>query len=153
MRALLILLVYTQVLAAISFSVSISSPNEAYPSLYNNDEASCLEKTQTLQPVRREIYGNGKIIDITHKFTPKTLSGHPDGLVDFLTLSSNMRNGSLYNFSVMKLPLHSGTHVDAPGHMVADYFDAGFDVDTLDLDVLNGTFLFSCACVLCVCVE
>ncbi|XP_074345141.1 cyclase-like protein 2 [Apium graveolens] len=141
MKTVLIFLVYTQVLATILFSVSISSPNQAYPSLYNDDEASCIEKTQTLKPIRREIYGNGRIIDITHKFTPKTLSGHPDGLVDFLTLSSNMRNGSLYNFSVMKLPLHSGTHVDAPGHMVADYFDAGFDVDTLDLDVLNGPAL------------
>lgn len=141
MKAVLIFLLYTQVLATILFSVSISSPNQAYPSLYNDDEASCIEKTQTLKPIRRETYGNGRIIDITHKFTPKTPSGHPDGLVDFLTLSSNMRNGSLYNFSIMKLPLHSGTHVDAPGHMVADYFDAGFDVDTLDLDVLNGPAL------------
>ncbi|MEI4850586.1 cyclase family protein, partial [Klebsiella pneumoniae] len=35
----------------------------------------------------------------------------------------------------------AGTHVDAPGHMFADYFDAGFDVDTLDLEVLNGPAL------------
>ncbi|XP_063936380.1 cyclase-like protein 2 isoform X2 [Daucus carota subsp. sativus] len=138
MRVLLTLLVYTQLLATILFSVSISLPNEAYPSPCDDDEASCFEKTQTLQPIRREIYGNGRIIDITHRLTQKTLCGHPIKLVDLLTLSSNMRNGSLYNFSVMKLPLHAGTHVDAPGHMIADYFDAGFDVDTLDLDVLNG---------------
>ncbi|KAL1812012.1 hypothetical protein ACET3Z_022077 [Daucus carota] len=138
MRVLLTLLVYTQLLATILFSVSISLPNEAYPSPCDDDEASCFEKTQTLQPIRREIYGNGRIIDITHRLTQKTLCGHPIKLVDLLTLSSNMRNGSVYNFSVMKLPLHAGTHVDAPGHMIADYFDAGFDVDTLDLDVLNG---------------
>ncbi|KAL8097209.1 cyclase-like protein 2 isoform X1 [Apium graveolens] len=141
MRAVLILLVYIQVLATVLFYVSISSPNEAYPSLCNDDEASCIEKTQTLKPIRREIYGNGRIIDITHKFTVKTLCGHPVKLVDLLTLSSSMRNGSLYNFSVLKLPLHAGTHVDAPGHVFADYFDAGFDVDSLDLDVLNGPAL------------
>ncbi|KAG6588686.1 Cyclase-like protein 2, partial [Cucurbita argyrosperma subsp. sororia] len=38
----------------------------------------------------------------------------------------------------MKLPAHTGTHVDAPGHVFDHYFDAGFDVDTLDLGVLNG---------------
>ncbi|RZC65210.1 hypothetical protein C5167_008900 [Papaver somniferum] len=38
----------------------------------------------------------------------------------------------------MKLPTHTGTHVDAPGHIFDHYFDAGFDVDTLDLEVLNG---------------
>ncbi|KAI7724635.1 hypothetical protein M8C21_022774 [Ambrosia artemisiifolia] len=32
-------------------------------------------------------------------------------------------------------------HVDAPGHMIDEYFDAGFDVDTLDLLVLNGPAL------------
>ena len=32
----------------------------------------------------------------------------------------------------------SGTHVDAPGHMVQEHFEAGLGVDKLDLDVLNG---------------
>lgn len=41
-------------------------------------------------------------------------------------------------YSLIKLPAHVGTHVDAPGHMFERYFDAGFDVDSLDLDVLNG---------------
>lgn len=50
-----------------------------------------------------------------------------------------MKNGSLANNSEMKLPTHTGTHVDAPGHVFDHYFDAGFDVDTLDLDVLNGS--------------
>jgi kynurenine formamidase len=34
---------------------------------------------------------------------------------------------------------HAGTHVDAPGHINQAHFAAGLDVDTLDLDVLNGT--------------
>ncbi|MCE3051700.1 hypothetical protein HAX54_050536 [Datura stramonium] len=34
----------------------------------------------------------------------------------------------------MKLPTHTGTHIDAPGHVYDHYFDAGFDVDTLDLE-------------------
>jgi len=38
----------------------------------------------------------------------------------------------------MKLSVHTGTHVDAPGHVLDHYYDAGFDVDTLDLEVLNG---------------
>lgn len=57
-----------------------------------------------------------------------------------------MKNGSLYNFSVMKLAVHSGTHVDSPGHMIDPYLDAGFDVDTLDLDVLNGIYHYFSHC-------
>ncbi|KAF2318667.1 hypothetical protein GH714_009757 [Hevea brasiliensis] len=47
-----------------------------------------------------------------------------------------MKNGSLANNSEMKLPPNTGTHVDSPGHVYDHYFDAGFDVDTLDLEVL-----------------
>lgn len=57
-----------------------------------------------------------------------------------------MKNGSLANVSEMKMSVHSGTHVDAPGHVFDHYYDAGFDVDTLDLEVLNGNlgvFVFS----------
>ena len=49
-----------------------------------------------------------------------------------------MKNGSITNNSFMKMPTHCGTHVDAPGHVFDHYFDAGFDVETLDLEVLNG---------------
>ncbi|MCL7039034.1 hypothetical protein MKW94_011797, partial [Papaver nudicaule] len=52
-----------------------------------------------------------------------------------------MKNGTLFNVSELKLQVHTGTHVDAPGHYYDHYFDAGFDVDTLDLDVLNGPAL------------
>jgi kynurenine formamidase len=33
---------------------------------------------------------------------------------------------------------HTGTHLDAPGHFNQAHFAAGLDVDTLDLEVLNG---------------
>jgi kynurenine formamidase len=93
-----------------------------------------------LVPVRKEVYDNGRIFDITHKFTPQTPSGgdFENGVGRFLCLRDNMKNGSLYNGSELKLFVHSGTHVDAPGHVFDHYFDDGFDVDTLDLGVLNG---------------
>ncbi|CAB4290564.1 unnamed protein product [Prunus armeniaca] len=54
-----------------------------------------------------------------------------------------MKNASLTNNSEFDLPAHAGTHVDAPGHVFNDYFDAGFDVDQLDLDVLNAEVMKS----------
>ncbi|KAG8502019.1 hypothetical protein CXB51_000222 [Gossypium anomalum] len=93
-------------------------------------------------PVRREVYGDGRIFDISHRYTMDMPSWErKDGLGRFLWLPASMKNGSLANNSLMKLPTHSGTHVDAPGHMIDRYFDAGFDVDTLDLEVLNGPAL------------
>lgn len=138
MRSLLILLVCTEVLAIALFALALSSPNGAYPTGYGDD--SCAGNDGALVPLRREVYDNGRIIDITHKFTPDTPGGEdPDeGIGEFLSLSLSMKNGSLCNFSVMKLPVHAGTHVDAPGHVFDHYFDAGFDIDSLDLEVLNG---------------
>ena len=68
----------------------------------------------------------------------KHIVGGSEGVGPFVSLSLSMKNGLDYNFSIMKLPVHAGTHVDAPGHMFAHYFDTGFYVDTLDLDILNG---------------
>ncbi|KAI3988454.1 hypothetical protein MKX01_026268 [Papaver californicum] len=42
----------------------------------------------------------------------------------------------------MKFHTHTGTHVDAPGHVFDHYFDSGFYVDILDLQVLNGPASF-----------
>ncbi|PQM38057.1 kynurenine formamidase-like [Prunus yedoensis var. nudiflora] len=41
----------------------------------------------------------------------------------------------------MKFSVHSGKHVDTPGHVFDHFYDSGFDVDTLDLEVLNGPAL------------
>ncbi|KAG6512276.1 hypothetical protein ZIOFF_030373 [Zingiber officinale] len=91
---------------------------------------------------RMEEYDSGRILDITHFYREDMPSWDSDeGLGSFLWLTASMKNGSKANTSVMKLPAHSGTHVDAPGHVFQHYFEAGFDVDTLDLHVLNGPAL------------
>ncbi|KAL8218735.1 hypothetical protein R6Q57_022108 [Mikania cordata] len=125
-------------------SMIVSSQDSAYPPLYGYIQDSCrIIIDSEFIPQRREVYGNGKIYDITHRITSGTPSGlSEDGIGDeYLKLYESMKNGSDYNFSVIKLPAHSGTHVDAPGHMFQNYFEAGFDVDSLDLDVLNGPAL------------
>ncbi|XP_052193639.1 cyclase-like protein 2 isoform X2 [Diospyros lotus] len=136
MKSLQILLVCTEVLA-----IALASNSHAYPSGYGDDSGSCGEIEEKPVPLRREVYGNGRIIDITHRVTPTTPCGGFEGVGEVVSLSLSMKNGSDYNFSIMKLPVHAGTHVDAPGHMYDRYFDAGFDVDSLDLDVLNGPAL------------
>ncbi|XP_051146587.1 cyclase-like protein 2 isoform X2 [Andrographis paniculata] len=117
----------------------LSSLESAYPSPYGLD-ASC--GADDLIPVRREVYGGGRIIDISHQYHSEMPSWESsDGLGHFLWLDKSMKNGSLANNSEMKIPTHTGTHVDAPGHVFDHYFDAGYDVDTLDLEVLNGPAL------------
>ncbi|GMH18146.1 hypothetical protein Nepgr_019987 [Nepenthes gracilis] len=121
----------------IIFTDSASGTTAAYPSLYG--EESC---GVNLTPHRREVYGNGRIYDISHRYTVDMPAFESlDGVGQFLWLPKSLKNGSIANNSEMKLPTHTGTHVDAPGHFFDHYFDAGFDVDTLDLDVLNGPAL------------
>ena len=126
-------------------SLVLSSHDSAYPPPYGIDKDSCGGIEGELIPPRREVYGNGKIFDITHRITSSTPSGiSDDGLGDeYLHLHDSMKNGSDYNFSIIKLHAHAGTHVDAPGHMFENYFQAGFDIDTLDLEVLNGIKLIT----------
>ncbi|KAF9621922.1 hypothetical protein IFM89_029142 [Coptis chinensis] len=108
----------------------------------NTCSATMNNEEDDMVPRRKEVYGNGKIFDITHRYTANMPSwGSNEGLGQFLWLPASMKNGSLANNSEMKLPTHTGTHVDAPGHVFDHYFDAGFDVDTLDLQVLNGPAL------------
>ncbi|KAJ9537977.1 hypothetical protein OSB04_030710 [Centaurea solstitialis] len=120
---------------------SQDSSNSAYPPPYGVEkEDSC---DGELIPPRREVHGNGRIYDITHRITSETRQWDSDeGLgSSYLTLHASMKNGSDCNFSQIKLPVHSGTHVDAPGHVFDNYFEAGFDIDSLDLEVLNGPAL------------
>ncbi|XP_062194603.1 cyclase-like protein 4 isoform X2 [Phragmites australis] len=94
-------------------------------------------------PERQEEFDGGRIVDISHYYRddmPAWESG--EGVGEFLRLARSMSNGSdIANFSELRLTAHSGTHVDAPGHVFQHYYDAGFDVDTLDLAVLNGPAL------------
>ncbi|KAI6701367.1 hypothetical protein NL676_015691 [Syzygium grande] len=115
---------------------------DAYPTIPSVGDCSVSDGGEKLRPVRREVYDGGRIFDISHRITSDMPSWKSDdGLGQFVRLSGSMKNGSLANNSEMKLPAHTGTHVDAPGHVFDHYFDAGFDVDTLDLAVLNGPAL------------
>ena len=129
-------------LQAVSGILLAAASNVAYPSVVDTGVGDCSVSDGgdgSLIPIRREVYDNGRIIDISHRFTVDMPSWESDeGLGQFLWLPKSMKNGSLANNSEMKLPAHTGTHVDAPGHVFDHYFDAGFDVDTLDLGVLNG---------------
>ncbi|KAJ8752457.1 hypothetical protein K2173_004745 [Erythroxylum novogranatense] len=100
------------------------------------------EDDSSIIPIRNEIHGDGKIFDITHRYTTDMPAYQSEGgQGQYIWLVSSMKNGSIANFSELKMGTHSGTHVDAPGHFFDHYFDAGFDFDTLDLDVLNGPAL------------
>lgn len=135
--------------AALAAAAAATSASEAYPSGY--DAPSC---DVELVPVRREVYDGGRIFDITHRITPDLPSfGSDDGIGQFLWLPRSMKNGSLANNSVMKMDTHTGTHVDAPGHFYDHYFDAGFDVDTLDLAVLNGILYLVSVVTFCLASE
>lgn len=84
--------------------------------------------------------GPSKIVDITHEMRldlPSFDDGNP--LTDAVTLLKGMRrDGHSCNLSELKIMVHSGTHVDAPGHFVNEMYEAGFDVNGLDLNVLVG---------------
>jgi len=83
--------------------------------------------------------GPGRVIDITHAYVPD-LPAFAQGAVagPVVRLKHSMADGSEYNLSELRMECHTGTHVDAPGHINQGHFAAGLDVDTLDLDLLNG---------------
>lgn len=140
MKPLLFLLLCVEVLAISPLSLA----STAYPTVPGtvNTGFSVADGDEALFPTRREVYGGGRIFDISHRYTTDMPAFESDdGIGQFLWLPKSMKNGSLANNSEMKLPTHTGTHVDAPGHVFDHYFDAGFDVDTLDLEVLNGNRL------------
>ncbi|RWR81412.1 kynurenine formamidase [Cinnamomum micranthum f. kanehirae] len=122
-------------------SLTLATSSSAYPSDPSAASGSCGLDGE-LKPLRREEYDGGRILDISHFYREDMPTWETDeGLGQFLWLPKSMKNGSLANNSEMKLPAHAGTHVDAPGHVFQHYFEAGFDVDTLDLAVLNGPAL------------
>ncbi|KAK7280339.1 hypothetical protein RJT34_25402 [Clitoria ternatea] len=131
-------------LSAISLHSVAATSSTAYPSIPGVDPDSYYlaggDGDGVLFPPRREVYEEGGIFDISHKYVAKLpVWESKEGLGHFLWLESSMKNGSIANLSAMKLGVHTGTHVDAPGHFYDNYFDAGFDVDSLDLALLNGS--------------
>jgi len=133
----------TLLICTAMLTLAVDATIDAYPCPSGSDAAACNPfAADDLVPVRREVYDSGRIFDISHRYHSDMPSwGSEDGLGQFLSLPASMKNGSLANNSEMKLPTHTGTHVDAPGHVFDHYFDTGFDVDTLDLEVLNGPAL------------
>ncbi|KAF7811020.1 cyclase-like protein 2 [Senna tora] len=133
---------YALALAITFQSLAASATTTAYPSIPGAASVDCSVAggDSNLIPPRREVYDNGRIFDITHRYFPDLpVWDSKDGLGrHFLWLEYSIKNGSSANGSAMMLGVHTGTHVDAPGHFYDSYFDAGFDVDSLDLEVLNG---------------
>ncbi|XP_039120815.1 cyclase-like protein 3 [Dioscorea cayenensis subsp. rotundata] len=130
-------------LAAIATITTVSSAaSSAHPS-YDSLATSCPTFADAdLVPIRREEYDGRRILDITHVYHEDMPAFESDdGIGQFLWLRESMKNGSFANISEMKFLTHTGTHVDAPGHFYQHYFEAGFDVDTLDLVILNGPAL------------
>ncbi|KAJ0228821.1 hypothetical protein HA466_0321630 [Hirschfeldia incana] len=120
---------------------SVIATDEAYPSIPTTFGV-VKAPSDDLKPIRREVYGEGKIFDISHRYTQEMpVWESSDGVKPFLRLTTSIKNGSLSNSSEMKLSVHTGTHLDAPGHFHDNYYDAGFDSDSLDLQVLNGPAL------------
>ncbi|CAK9864325.1 unnamed protein product [Sphagnum jensenii] len=84
-----------------------------------------------------------KILDITHTLRedlPIWLG--EDGLGRITAPVLSMSRGDDANVSELKLDsVHTGTHVDAPGHYVQEFYEEGLDVALLDLNILVGPVL------------
>lgn len=82
--------------------------------------------------------GEGKIYDITHRL----VQGMP-------AFGSHKGTGPIVNetrgketyYGTISLNTHMGTHVDSPGHLFEALYESGLDVDSLDLQTLNGKYL------------
>ncbi|KAJ9538346.1 hypothetical protein OSB04_031079 [Centaurea solstitialis] len=128
---------FTTLIITFSLPATSFTAEDAYPFPHIIESMPSYED---LSPIRREVYDEGRIIDITHRYRPEMPTWESaEGLGQY-----NERLGTVPTKLAMMfvfrhwLPSHTGTHVDAPGHVFDHYFDAGFDVDTLDLHVLNG---------------
>lgn len=142
----------TLVLAISLHSLAVSATNTAYPSIPGTVAVDRpLSSDGDLIPPIREVYDHGRIFDITHKYTPDLpVWDSSDGLGrHFLWLDKSIKNGSRSNTSAFKLGVHTGTHVDSPGHFFDNYLDAGFDINSLDLGVLNGMNVYGLCSPLC----
>ncbi|PAN04417.1 hypothetical protein PAHAL_1G065500 [Panicum hallii] len=142
LASLLLIPLLVVVLAA---SPPLSAAGDAHPG-YSSGEGTCTvdagaPPAQAAGGLLRE-RGPGRVIDITHAYVPD-LPAFAQGAVTgpVVRLKHSMANGSEYNLSELRMECHTGTHVDAPGHINQGHFAAGLDVDTLDLDVLNGPAL------------
>ncbi|KAJ9159498.1 hypothetical protein P3X46_025004 [Hevea brasiliensis] len=132
-------------LVSLLLSCLSTASTATYPTIPGTADTSIFaSQNDNLIPVRREVYGNGRIFDITHRYTSDMpWHGSDNGLGQFLWLQASMKNGSFAYISDLKISVHAGTHVDTPANFFEHYFEAGFDVDTLDLEVLNADVMKS----------
>ncbi|KAK9824638.1 hypothetical protein WJX72_011965 [[Myrmecia] bisecta] len=66
----------------------------------------------------------------------------PGGLgPDHRLLAKCRAKGDICNGSELRLPAHTGTHLDSPGHFVDEAYDQGIGVESLNLEILNGPAL------------
>jgi hypothetical protein len=131
----LLLLLLSLLLSLLS---TVTASSAAYPTIPGTTDTSVsTSQDSKLIPIRREVYGDGRIFDITHMYRSDLPSfAKENGLGKFLWLRESMKNGSSANISEMKLITHTGTHVDAPGHYHDHYFDAGLMWTLLTLKCL-----------------
>jgi arylformamidase len=95
---------------------------------------SCAPRPAPDTTATRELSGEGWI-DVTATLDPATTpvyAGDAPMKFDFL---KDMRKGDKLTLSVYLMGAHSGTHIDAPMHFVAD----GAAIDRIPLDPLIGT--------------
>jgi len=74
-----------------------------------------------------------KIMDISIPLNPDTPVWQGDNGVLF-TNDYSIREGSVFNVSSIHMGIHSGTHIDAPYHMI----DSAITVDQIPLEALVG---------------
>lgn len=128
-----VLLLALLLLPSAAVASSGGEPATAHPGYVHGVEDACgvAEEAVLLPaPERREEFGGGRIVDISHYYREDMPTWESaEGTGGFLRLARSMRNGSdIANFSELRLTAHSGTHVDAPGHVFEHYYDAGFDI-------------------------
>nr|ABR17191.1 unknown [Picea sitchensis]ABR17768.1 unknown [Picea sitchensis] len=127
-------LVFNPVMLTIVLHLTLS-----YYGAHGSEYGTCNVAAVTGTPPPRRM---SRIVDITHAYREDLpVADSSEGLGNPIKLVASMKNGSLYNLSEMKMIVHTGTHVDSPAHFFQEHYEAGFDVDTLDLELLNGPAL------------
>jgi hypothetical protein len=128
-------LVFNPVMLTIVLHLTLS-----YYGAHGSEYGTCNVAAVTGTPPPRRM---SRIVDITHAYREDLpVADSSEGLGNPIKLVASMKNGSLYNLSEMKMIVHTGTHVDSPAHFFQENYEAGFDVDTLDLELLNGSLHF-----------
>ena len=77
-----------------------------------------------------------QIYDLTLQITPSLIVWPGDPAID-LHRVAKMEEGDVCNVTRMNISVHTGTHLDAPSHFIAD----GTHVESLDLQTLVGPAL------------